>query len=126
MSTAITCFGDELLTVCADLRQHGMVIDRLETGVEKRNSGYRVSYFERVGETEVRGTPLAGQTPDALTNLPVLAIADKAQEIAKETIHPRSDTCGTLAAGNSISIVTDGPSSLFSIENRMETPKIVS
>lgn len=46
----ITCNGNDLAQVCADIRSRGGFVDRLETGVGGKNGNYRVSYFERVAE----------------------------------------------------------------------------
>ncbi len=61
MNEPILCFGDELMTVCADLRQRGMVITSLDAMVVKP-SGWRVHYFERdpITDTAMKSLEING------------------------------------------------------------------
>ena len=102
MNNSITCFGEELLTICADLRKRGMVIESLDAMVV-RPSGWRVHYFERreadrcqhrdkaspdalvetkrvapdvIATSEQAAQSTIGSTPIAPANLPVPAMAE--------------------------------------------------
>ncbi len=100
MNEPITCFGDELLTVCADLRAHGAVIESLDAMVVKP-SGYRVHYFEREPVlapalaarqcVDGRISP-AGENPAALTKSPHQTkspAGDIAPPVVKSEVAPR-------------------------------------